>query len=222
MKNQDNIIKVHVLFARNRKKRCDLLSSEQLSVFSCEYIKRISKYRRWQDIQASIIGRILLSRGLSNFYDNELNFNRIEDDEFKRPFILNSQIDFNISHASEFVICAMSKSCKIGVDIEKIRNITVQDFYCQMTESELINMDRSENLNKNFFNYWTQKEAVLKANGKGLYVPLKSFEIIKNKTCLDRQEYFLNSINIDEQYIGHLATSTKIFANEISLTEIRI
>ncbi len=221
MKNQDDTIKIHILFARNTKKNYDLLSSRHLSIFPLEYVKRITKYRKWQDIQASVIGRLLLYEGLKNFYDYKLNFNMIQTDSFKRPFLLNSQIDFNISHSTGIVVCAMTRKCKIGVDIEKIKKVTVQHFSYQMTKLELNKVIGSKNLYKEFYLYWTQKEATLKANGKGLYIPLKSFEIFNNETCLNGQKYFIIPIKIDEQYICHLASTTKIFANEILLTEIK-
>ena len=46
----------------------------------------------------------------------------------------------------------------------------------------MIRSHGSKDIERAFFRYRTQKEAVIKAHGKGLSVPLKTFEVEMQKT----------------------------------------
>ena len=72
----------------------------------------------------------------------------------------------------------------IGIDIEKIEPIKISDFKSQMTNNEWESVNNSKDTERSFFCYWSQKEAVIKTHGKGLTIPLKSFEVQNNKTTI--------------------------------------
>jgi 4'-phosphopantetheinyl transferase len=57
-----------------------------------------------------------------------------------------------------------------------------------------------------FFRLWTQKEALIKANGKGLFIPLKTICINRNAAQIESEPWYLQEIPIAEKYICHLAT----------------
>lgn len=58
----------------------------------------------------------------------------------------------------------------------------------------------SKNSNEAFFNFWTQKEAVIKSHGHVLSIPLKSFEILDNVTKIDGEKFYLTELKMDEKY----------------------
>lgn len=86
---------------------------------------------------------------------------------------------FNLSHAGELTICAVSAQAVVGVDIEPHDNgtalLAVADQY--FSERELADLKAlpEETQAAAFFDYWTLKEAYLKARGEGLVQPLDSF-----------------------------------------------
>ena len=82
------------------------------------------------------------------------------------------RIEFNISHSGELVYVVIANSRAVGIDVEKVRN----DFPLEMIASEafstvefdeLMALDPALRLDS-FFTCWTRKEALFKANGKGL------------------------------------------------------
>lgn len=86
---------------------------------------------------------------------------------------------FNLSHAGEYTLCAVSPAVAVGIDIEAHDNgaalLAVADQY--FSERELADLRALPEARQasTFFDYWTLKEAYLKARGEGLVQPLDSF-----------------------------------------------
>ncbi|CAA7196354.1 4'-phosphopantetheinyl transferase family protein [Chryseobacterium potabilaquae] len=185
-----------------------------------EFNAKILKYRRWQDAQLSLLGRILLKYGLNqyfNIYDFE-----IDHISNHKPFIKNQEVHFNISHARNIVVCGISKSI-IGVDIEYVDSkINYNDFKSQVTPNEFNKIHLSEDKVRRFFTYWTEKEAVIKAHGKGLLIPLQSFEIFQGQTLIDEEKFYLKKVFIHQEYKCCIASNTDIRYQNIQLEQLNL
>ena len=125
---------------------------------------------------------------------------RINYTSFNKPYFINDSLKFNISHSGEIAVCAFSEHSEIGIDIEIMSDIQVNDFKDQMTEYEWKEIMRSDNSQEAFFTYWARKEAVIKAHGEGLSITLKSFEIISNRTILNEELFYVKEIGIEQGY----------------------
>ncbi|MBC8756493.1 4'-phosphopantetheinyl transferase superfamily protein [Kordia sp. YSTF-M3] len=200
---------IQILYTFLSKEFYETSLQEQLKIFPNDFTNKICKYKRWQDQQASVLGRLLLIRGIADFYDKQINGSDIGINENGKPFLKDSDIEFNISHSGELVICTIQKTLPVGIDIEEMKEIQIEDFFYQMTENESATIKNSTDQKRAFYNYWTQKEAVLKANGKGLSVPLKSFEIIENQTQLYKDEWYVSKLSIHPEYSCHMAAKQK-------------
>tara|TARA_R110002050_G_scaffold5716_1_gene24865 strand:- start:24 stop:689 length:666 start_codon:yes stop_codon:yes gene_type:complete len=177
-----------------------------LSKFPMNYQNKILKYRRWQDAQSSIVGRLLLLHGIRQL-DNSILFNDflVKYTEYNKPYLECSPIKFNISHSNEIVVCSITCKEDIGIDIEKIKPIKIHDFKEKMTKLEWEYVIKSKNTQTAFYHYWTKKEALVKANGKGLSIPLDSFETIKSEVTIENSLYFVKELKIHNNYKCHLA-----------------
>lgn len=165
---------------------------------------KILRYRRWQDAQLSLLGRVLLNIGLKEMGLEDSRKN-IRYTRYNKPYLKYDNVNFNISHSENIVVCAISDSYEIGVDIELLRDVQVDNFKSQMTQTEWERIVLSDNISTSFFDYWTQKEAVIKAEGMGLSLPLKSFEIISNCTVVIDNKFFTKEIKLDSRYKCYLA-----------------
>lgn len=196
------------------------LIENNLFKFPFDLQVKFKNYRRWQDTQLSLLGYLLLSEGLKKVYDYEISFEDIQRTKYKKPNFRNSSIKFNISHSGQIAVCAFNEKRELGIDIEEIVDIEVEDFKSQMTEIEWYNLKKSENQKFFFFQYWTQKEAVVKAYGQGLGINLNSFEVIDNKTKINEQNFFVKEIFIDKNYKCHIALNDNI--NCIKVIEVKL
>lgn len=97
----------------------------------------------------------------------------------KPRLIDRSDLFFNGAHSGTLGLLALSAGGELGVDIETIREIPrwteiVREFFDEAERKLLLGSDRTVGA---FLSCWTRKEAVAKATGLGLDLPLSSFTV---------------------------------------------
>lgn len=85
-------------------------------------------------------------------------------------------VNFNISHTSGLVACATCKGFAIGLDIERFSErleplLIARRFFSEAEANTLDRLDDAARRDR-FYTLWTLKEALAKAHGLGLGVPL--------------------------------------------------
>ena len=191
------------------------ISDQYVALVSFDGSFQIDKYRRWQDAQAHLIGRLLLLKGLATFGINDMPPLRYSD--YQRPYV-DLTIDFSISHSGEYVLCAMSDHARVGIDIEKIRPIDLADMRFSFSKKEWLEITTASNPNQQLFDYWTKKEAVAKADGRGL---LMADRMVLNhdQAQVDDTIWYVKKLSIAAGYCAHLASSEAI-CHEIDMTHV--
>jgi 4'-phosphopantetheinyl transferase len=165
------------------------------------------RYRRWQDRRANLFSKILLIKGLQRFgYDYNI-LEQLKYDQYGRPN-LTGDVDFNISHSGEYVLCGVGKGIQIGVDIEEIKPVDFSDFENLMTGDQWDTIHASADPQKSFFRLWAIKESIIKADGRGLAMPLKEI-VITDQVAFYERKWYLKELAIDERYCAHLAYNIK-------------
>jgi 4'-phosphopantetheinyl transferase len=100
-----------------------------------------------------------------------------------RPEILDRprgvpDLRFNLSHTEGLIACAVTIGREVGVDVEHIQRRLTHDvagrFFAPSEVSRLKALPDDEQA-RAFFDYWTLKEAYIKARGFGLALPLADF-----------------------------------------------
>ncbi len=90
-------------------------------------------------------------------------------------------IHFNLSKSDGVAIYAFNRDCEIGVDIERIRDLSEMDQIAErffsIRENEVFHVLPKSKRKEAFFNCWTRKEAFIKAVGDGLSWPLDKFDV---------------------------------------------
>ncbi|WP_282049077.1 4'-phosphopantetheinyl transferase family protein [Maribacter aquivivus] len=211
---------IHVLFTYLTSENNDEFFANTHHNFSQNFNEKVSKYKRWQDAKSTVLGRLLLGYGLKHFYKQDIENLKMNFSKDKKPFLEDSSIHFNISHSKELIVCAISSAGTIGIDVEKISDLNIEDFTEQFSENEIGSMHNSSNTLKSFYNHWTQKEAIVKANGSGLHIPLNSFEINNHQATIADECYYLKEIPLNPQYICNVATQNIISDNVMTLTSL--
>ncbi|HAY32774.1 MAG TPA: 4'-phosphopantetheinyl transferase superfamily protein [Ignavibacteria bacterium] len=150
-------------------------------IMSEDETKKADRFKFTKDSQSYITCRSLLRNILSeytNINPDEINFSC---NESGKPYIENSEIQFNLSHSGDRCVIAVSLISETGVDIEKVRDIEdltkIAERYFSETEIFYLKKFQGNELADNFFRIWTLKEAFIKATGEGLSFPLKDFSV---------------------------------------------
>ncbi|NVK09320.1 MAG: 4'-phosphopantetheinyl transferase superfamily protein [Tenacibaculum sp.] len=213
---------VYIFYSKIDEVKHQSLLESNLHFLPKNYQNKLLRYRRWQDVQLSLIGRLLLKKGMS-FFDQEVKLQELYFTKYNKPYFEDNNVSFNISHSGEMVVVYMTNKYKnIGIDIEENHKLKIEDFKNQMTDYEEEKIFNSNNPLNEFFTYWTQKEAALKAHGNGLLVPLQSFEIKEGKTFIESDKYYVTEVKLREGYSCHVASQQKINKEHIIIKEIDI
>lgn len=90
-------------------------------------------------------------------------------------------VRFNLSHSDDVALFGWTRGRDIGVDIERWRVLhdeaaLVRRFFSSV-ENAAYEALPAERRSEGFFNGWTRKEAYVKAVGRGIGLPLDSFDV---------------------------------------------
>lgn len=160
----------------------DLSDTEYIkwySLMSKENQNRVERFRFIDDKKRTVAGEMLARIAISawcNVSPESIVFNKSKNG---KPFAEGLDVEFNISHSHDMVVCAVSDK-PIGIDIEKIRpiNLNVAKRIC--TKDELVylfghepndadfNQKPDNTTLTRFFEIWTAKEAYVKCIGTGI------------------------------------------------------
>jgi 4'-phosphopantetheinyl transferase len=210
---------MYILYTYLNKDNHKKLLEQFLLDYSIDFQEKIKRYRRWQNAQASLLGRMLLFKGIEKFDKNYLEED-LKYSKYKKPYFLDEQLKFNISHSGELVVIIISDSSEVGIDVELMNTIHIENFKPQMTKTEWNNILLSSNMLHAFYTYWTAKEAVVKAHGMGLAISLKSFEIIDNIAILDEYFFYIKEIEVDSNYKCFISSTLEIKNEEVKVERI--
>ena len=98
-----------------------------------------------------------------------------------KPKLPNTNLQFNVSHSQNIALYGITKNNLIGIDVEYLRSNVECDKIAKRffneREYRIINSLSKEKQTQTFFQFWTIKEAYLKATGEGLGGGLETVEI---------------------------------------------
>ena len=86
---------------------------------------------------------------------------------------------FNLTHSDRLAALAVSPARPVGIDIEFVQPVEEQvarEVFSPTEYATLVGLPEGERL-RAFYRGWTRKEAVVKAIGEGLSLPLRSFDV---------------------------------------------
>lgn len=150
--------------------------------------ERVLKMVRHKDRRRSLVSFAFLRLVLSQYLHinpADLEIARICDccgkPHGKPQLKTHPELQFSVSHSDDWVVIALTEGSPIGVDVEQIDPTkSYQELVPEVfTIEEQLKMDSLDLVGKPnvFLTTWTRKEALLKAIGKGLEIPLRSFEV---------------------------------------------
>jgi 4'-phosphopantetheinyl transferase len=162
---------------------CD---SQQLSrTLSAEERARAEKFHRSEDRHQFIAARGLLRRILGRYLKIAPEDLRFCYGSHGKPALeagtSGQALHFNLAHSRGLALYAIALGHEVGVDLEYVcQNLKykgiAERFFSAREYADLCAFPAGEQ-RRVFFNYWTHKEAFVKATGEGLAYRLDEFEI---------------------------------------------
>ena len=195
--------------------------------------QRAHAFHRLQDQKLYTAAHVFLRQVLSYYADIPPADWQFHTQTFGKPMIANSAyrwLQFNLSHTTGLVACAVTREQVIGVDVEQSKPIAdladLTAYAFSPTEaSDVLNLSAKEQQAR-FFSYWTLKEAYLKAAGQGLQLPLQSFAFVQDnqgywhwqgrkETFQYGQHWQANTCQLPRDYYLAYCVQTACLANQV-------
>lgn len=220
--------KIHIFYIKQSEKLSDDVFRKFLLQLPETFQQDIIAYKHWQSAQSSLFGKILLQYGFKKL-NLPYALKDLKIGAKDRPYI-NAEVDFNISHSGMYVICAMVKNEKVGIDIEKHRTLKMKIAERYFDEQECHEIDSSEHPGEAFFHFWAIKEAAIKCDGRGVEVLSKTHVLSasnkditkKDKVLCDENTFCYQKLEIEEGYscavCCNTAFDTRLY--ELQLTDL--
>ena len=166
--------------------------------------QKVQRFHHWEDRHAALLGKLLLRLALQNA-GLDPNLDRIRYTPEQKPFLPGGPA-FNLSHSGHRVACLLGGHRPLGIDIESLTTLNFEDFQPQFTENEWAVIHNAPAPLHTFYRFWTAKESILKADGRGLGIPLQSIDLSRSMNItLDDTPWAVHELPLFEGYACHYA-----------------
>jgi 4'-phosphopantetheinyl transferase len=174
---------------------------------------RAGRFHFVADRRRFTVTRAILRALLGRYLDAAPGSLRFELNEFGKPSLVRSQnprgIHFNVAHSGDCSLLAFGLATHLGVDVEYLQvtrdvvDVAQAVFSAAQYESFLALPEGVRK--KSFFDTWARKEAIVKALGVGLSLPLNSLEV-EEATA---PEWFVRNLEMDGPYVAAIAVKAR-------------
>jgi 4'-phosphopantetheinyl transferase len=175
---------IHLWLAFYDERSEEPLNSAYRELLNGEERRQEPKFYFARDRQRYLVTRALVRTVLSRYVDIPPKEWEFSSNAYGRPEIANAQgreacLVFNISHTHSLIVLGVTKHRALGVDVENLSgrevSIAIADRYFAAQEVAELKAAPVHQQEYRFFEYWTLKEAYIKARGMGLSLPLDKF-----------------------------------------------
>lgn len=152
------------------------LSMLDISIIPKEELEKILRYKEDIDRIKRLLARTFLFEYCQQHYNlKDFTFKYTKNQ--KPQYKYNDSIDFSISYSKDIIVVALSTKYRVGVDIEFIDTSIVlkeiaSEFMNKIQLTKFMQLDKIDK-DKYFYEIWTSKESLLKAQGNGLLIDPK-------------------------------------------------
>lgn len=171
---------------------------------------------------AYVFSHAILRNVLSQYLYCRPSDIRFSEDRFGKPMFHETHgiqgLEFNLSHSGDLVVCAICRGRRVGIDCEQIRHIkdclSIAEANFTQEEFAFVFGQLPSDREREFLRCWTRKEAYIKGIGRGLAIPLNSFDarISSGSTAVfletepnSIEKWQVADLNLGEDYVAAVA-----------------
>jgi 4'-phosphopantetheinyl transferase len=114
--------------------------------------------------------------------------------------------DFNVSHSGAYVVLASSNEGRVGVDVEAIEPVKIDDFRSVFSTKIIREIETSADSLREFYRYWTKLESAIKAEGCGLTGSVEGLSFEGDTVRKNGGVWRVKEVHLDSRCVCHVAT----------------
>jgi 4'-phosphopantetheinyl transferase len=166
----------------------EIVDAQQLdelrALLTPEEVSKEGRFLFTDDRKRYLVTRAMVRMLLSRYAPVEPARWEFSKNAYGRPWIANATDEtrgliFNISHTRGLIALAVTRGRELGVDVENVvarkAPVDIAERFFSPVEVAELSCIPAERQQDRFFEYWTFKEAYIKARGMGLSLPLDRF-----------------------------------------------
>jgi 4'-phosphopantetheinyl transferase len=152
-----------------------------LESLSADEITRGQRFVFEADQQRYLVARALLRNILGAHLGMPPAVLRFSTGSHGKPGLEDGAVDFNLSHSGDMVLIATTQGQQVGVDIEQVKfghDLKDLAMSCFTARERGVVFSDAAGARARFYEFWACKEAWMKADGRGLSLPLTEFSLV--------------------------------------------
>jgi 4'-phosphopantetheinyl transferase len=185
---------------------------------------RMDRFHSVEDKQQYAAAHAGLRRILAGYLSIDPKTIRFILNSHAKPAVADVQnhndLHFNLSHSNGLALVAVSMLLPVGVDVEQIKSLPdhmklAERHFAADEVAALKSLDPAASSTA-FIQLWAGKEALVKARGSGMSLPLNQFSLAAligdtdNKSCTlpdpgDGRSWWVAALQLPSGYLGALA-----------------
>lgn len=205
---------VLVLWALTRERWDDDAEQRVRARLDPHVLSKMPNFRRWQDVQMGLVGKLLLGRCLDAAGIDRSVLSDMAWTDSGRPSVPTAG-DFNLTHADGLVACAFVDDGRVGIDVEPFARFPAKDLDQVLTENERATIAAAADPGRAWCHVWTFKEAVIKADGRGVAFGLERIDSHADRVEIDGAAWHMRSLDLHPEFGCHLATEHRVRELEV-------
>lgn len=185
--------------------------------------ERTQRFRFDADRERFILGHGLLRHLLGRYLERDGSLVRLARGDFGKPYLERKDLRFSFSDTKDAILVAFANNLEIGADIEtmhrSVDHDAVSGHYFTAPEVRAI-QEAGAGAKRRFLEFWTRKEAVLKASGVGIMEDLRSLRVDGERNTMviaheafvrmAAPEYHVHTWHVGPDHLISLASPAKL------------
>ena len=179
---------------------CDTLLEE----LSLEERTRATRFHFEKDRNRFIIGHYLLRHVLADYTKqkgSDLKFDRLK---FGKPFLVeHPELQFNFSDTKNAILIGVTTHYPLGVDVETMQRKVDHEGVAEhfFMNQEIQELKNASDPKYRFLEFWTRKEAILKASGVGIMEDVRALQVNKDQQEVSISHKDMIALSADRYYV---------------------
>ncbi|GEM_PF-3206913 len=137
-----------------------------------------------KDRKRMLASRFLLGQLIEKYSMKNLTVNQIFYSKYGKPLLPGAFV--SISHSGDYTAVTLSNTKKVGIDVQKQEKVDFRDYESFLTKEQIDDLYKGneDQKIKYFFNIWTKKEAIMKADGRGMEIAPKDIQLVEDRAYI--------------------------------------
>lgn len=168
-----------------------------MSLLSPKMQQSVLMEKGWEEQYGNLARKLLLLHGLKKAEVEMKNpLEHIQHTTTGKPYIPEAP-HFSAANDGAVAVCALSRTSVLGIDVERIKPTNLSDFREKLTFLEWREIYSDIIPLRRFYEIWTIKESVIKADGEAGKSKIKDIFVQPDVAFCNAKYWYINPVELD-------------------------